>query len=170
MSLRKIGIQLGLKKILEISGVVRQVSKKVRRKRRIIIRRRRIRKIKMTQAEHAIYTTKKEEARIIIERQVGMVKQVYAEKFGIVFPNIGRISIKNLRTRWGSCSSKGNLNFSYRIAGLPEHLRDYIIAHELCHLIEFNHGRQFWNLVALYSPDFATHRHELKSFSPYGTI
>ena len=73
-----------------------------------------------------------------------------------------KINIKNQKTRWGSCSKKGNLNFNYKIALLPSRLSDYIIIHELCHLGEFNHSRKFWNLVAKAIPDYLDIRKELK--------
>ncbi len=72
------------------------------------------------------------------------------------------IKVKQQATRWGSCSSKGNLNFNYSLVFLPPHLRDYIVVHELCHLKEFNHGRGFWNLVARTVPDYKDLRNELK--------
>lgn len=72
-----------------------------------------------------------------------------------------KINIKNQKTRWGSCSKKGNLNFNYKIALLPARLRDYIIVHELCHLREFNHSRKFWNLVEKGAPDYLKIREEL---------
>jgi len=65
------------------------------------------------------------------------------------------VTIRNQKSRWGSCSRKGNLNFNYKIALLPPHLADYIIVHELCHLGELNHSRAFWSLVARTLP---THR------------
>jgi hypothetical protein len=57
---------------------------------------------------------------------------------------------------------KGNLNFNYKIALLPERLADYIIVHELCHLKEVNHSQKFWNLVAKMMPDYLEIRNELK--------
>ena len=65
-----------------------------------------------------------------------------------------RISIKNMSTRWGSCSSKRNLNFHYKLLFVPEDVLDYVVVHELCHLQEMNHGRQFWALVAETIPDY----------------
>lgn len=73
-----------------------------------------------------------------------------------------RVSIKNMTSRWGSCSSKKNLNFNYRILFLPPHLQDYIIVHELCHLKVFNHSLAFWNLVAETAPNYKACRRELK--------
>ena len=82
-------------------------------------------------------------------------------KYGYGFA-VGKITARNQRSRWGSCSKKGNLNFNYRIAQLPAHLADYVIVHELCHLGEFNHSRAFWNLVARAVPDYAKCRTELR--------
>ena len=73
-----------------------------------------------------------------------------------------RIGIRNQRTRWGSCSRKGNLNFNYKIIFLPVRLADYIIVHELCHVQEFNHSRKFWDLVSRVFPDHQDIRRELR--------
>ena len=73
-----------------------------------------------------------------------------------------RVSIKNQKTRWGSCSRQGNINFNYKIALLPERAVDYIIVHELCHLAEMNHSRRFWSLVAKTVPDYLKIRKELR--------
>lgn len=74
----------------------------------------------------------------------------------------GRVSIRNQKTRWGSCSRQGNLNFNYRLVHLREELLDYVIVHELCHLKEFNHGSNFWDLVAQALPEHQSLRRELK--------
>lgn len=77
------------------------------------------------------------------------------------------IRIKNSKTGWGSCSSKQNLNFNYRILYLSPELADYIVVHELCHLQEMNHGREFWKLVAKMFPNYKNHICELKKISFY---
>ncbi len=76
-----------------------------------------------------------------------------------------KISVKNQKTRWGSCSKKGNLSFNYRVAFLPISLADYIIVHELCHLKAFNHSQNFWSLVTQTTPHHKKIRKELKQMS-----
>jgi len=89
----------------------------------------------------------RETARILVENRISYFNKFY--KF-----NINRIAIKNQRSRWGSCSKKANLNFNYRIIFLEPQFADYLIVHELCHLEQFNHSKNFWNLVEKTIPDY----------------
>lgn len=79
-----------------------------------------------------------------------------------------RITIRNQRRRWGSCTSLKNINFNYKIIFLPAHLQDYIIVHELCHLVELNHGKGFWDLVAEQIPHYQTCVAELRAIDTLG--
>lgn len=101
------------------------------------------------------YLKYKEVAREIVHRKLEEFNRIYNFKYN-------KISIKNQKTRWGSCSRSGNINFNYKIALLSDRLADYIIVHELCHLGEFNHSKNFWNLVEKTIPDYAQRREELK--------
>ena len=84
---------------------------------------------------------------------------LYAEKMGVTCQ---RVTIRNQKGRWGSCSSKGNLNFNYRLHYLPQELMDYVIVHELSHRVYMNHSRAFWALVERYMPDYKTCRKRLR--------
>lgn len=75
------------------------------------------------------------------------------------------ISVRNQRTRWGSCSRSGNLSFNCRLALLPERLAEYIIVHELCHLGQFNHGPRFWELVGRVVPEYRELKRRLNGLS-----
>jgi hypothetical protein len=86
------------------------------------------------------YLNKREEAYEIITEKLNYYNQFYNFDYK-------RVSIRNQRTRWGSCSSKKNLNFNYRVVFLPSELVDYLVVHELCHLEEMNHSKKFWALV-----------------------
>jgi predicted metal-dependent hydrolase len=66
---------------------------------------------------------------------------------------VGRISVRDPKSRWGSCSHKGHLSFSWRLILAPEWVLDYVIAHEVAHLVEMNHGPRFWRLVDRLYPD-----------------
>ncbi len=88
--------------------------------------------------------------------------EYFNKTYGFIYQ---KISIRNQKTRWGSCSKKGNISFNYKIALLPSPLTDYIIVHELCHLREFNHSKNFWNLVARTIPDYVERRREVKKNS-----
>lgn len=72
------------------------------------------------------------------------------------------IRIKDQKSRWGSCSSKGNLNFNWRIIMAPEPVCDYVVIHELCHLVFMDHSVNFWNLVESICPDYRQYKKWLK--------
>ena len=74
----------------------------------------------------------------------------------------GRITIRNQKTRWGSCSGKGNLNFNCLLMLAPDEIVDYVVVHELCHLIEMNHSKAFWAQVENVLPDYRERRKWLK--------
>jgi len=98
---------------------------------------------------------KREEIKDFVLAKIEKLNAEYNYSYNKVF-------IKNHRSRWGSCSGARNLNFNYRIISLPEHLAEYIIVHELCHLGEMNHSQRFWDLVAKTIPDHKERRKELK--------
>ena len=93
------------------------------------------------------YAEHKEAARALCLTRLEHYNQHYSLTYN-------RVAIRNTRSRWGSCSSKKNLNFNYRILFLPSELQDYLIVHELCHLQEMNHAAGFWALVAEQVPDY----------------
>ncbi|MGE5280207.1 MAG: M48 family metallopeptidase [Deltaproteobacteria bacterium] len=73
-----------------------------------------------------------------------------------LFPK--KVRIRDTRSRWGSCSHRDVINFSWRMMALPSGVIDYIVVHELAHIREKNHGPAFWRLVASFVPDHKTHR------------
>ena len=76
------------------------------------------------------------------------------------------VRIKNQKTRWGSCSAKGNINLNLRLMMAPDPVIDYVIIHELCHLRELNHSLAFWALVESCCPDYRRWRNWLKQLGP----
>ena len=104
----------------------------------------------------AHYLEHKEAARELAHARLAHFNQTY--NF-----NYGDISIRDQKTRWGSCSRRGNLNFNYKLALIPEPLADYVIVHELCHCKEFNHSKRFWELVERTIPDHKTIRRQLRA-------
>ena len=73
-----------------------------------------------------------------------------------------RITLRDTRSRWGSCSAEGNLMFSWRLVMAPPVVLDYVAAHEVAHLAEMNHSRAFWDVVENLMPDYQNHRHWLR--------
>jgi predicted metal-dependent hydrolase len=77
-----------------------------------------------------------------------------------------KASIKSQRSRWASCSKKGNLNFNLLLAAAPPGVIDYVIIHELMHLVELDHSPRFWQLVKEADPDYKDHKEWLASYAP----
>ena len=116
------------------------------------VRRKRVRRKPVGQKK---YLEHKEKARELVLSRLEYFNQHYKLSFG-------KVAIRNQRGRWGSCSSKGNLNFNYKIVLLPPHLADYVVVHELCHRGQFNHSQKFWDLVGETIPNYRDLREELK--------
>jgi predicted metal-dependent hydrolase len=76
--------------------------------------------------------------------------------------DVAQVNVRDTRSRWGSCSGQGNLSFSWRLIFAPEPVLDYVVAHEVAHLVEMNHGPRFWRLVESLTPDSAWPRVWLK--------
>lgn len=83
----------------------------------------------------------------------------FAARMGVTY---GRITIREQKTRWGSCSSKGNLNFNWKLMMMPKEVLDYVVVHELAHRKEMNHSKAFWAVVEKELPDYKERRRLLK--------
>ena len=105
--------------------------------------------------EGANYKLYKDSAQLLVQERIAELNKHYKFVYNSV-------RVKNHKTKWGSCSTKGNLNFNFKVAFLPDNMVDYIIVHELCHLKELNHSESFWNLVAETVPDYRNIREELR--------
>lgn len=99
-----------------------------------------------------------EELEKIKEKIVSRVRH-YCEVMGVT---VEKITIRNQKTRWGSCSAKGNVNFNYRLCYLSEELLDYVVIHELAHRRYMDHSREFWAEVEKYCPDYKQRKKQLK--------
>ena len=100
--------------------------------------------------------------RMKIQLKIGKQVRHYCEAMGVT---VGYVTVKNQKTRWGSCSAKGNVNFNYQLAFLPDELLDYVVIHELAHRRHMNHSRAFWAEVEKYCPDYLERRKQLKEYS-----
>jgi predicted metal-dependent hydrolase len=101
---------------------------------------------------------KEQTGRIIAERLPAL-----ASRLGLKY---NKVLIKNQRSRWASCSKKGNLNFNLLLAAAPLEVIDYVIVHELMHLVELDHSPKFWQLVEQADPEYKKHKEWLASYAP----
>lgn len=104
--------------------------------------------------KHVIDIYKKQAKKVLMERT-----EVYSKLINV---NPLKVTIKSQKTLWGSCSSKRNINYNYKIIMAPIEVVDYIVVHELCHLVHMNHSRQYWNVVQSILPDYKIRRQWLK--------
>ncbi len=111
---------------------------------------------RVVKPKNSSYVLNKEAARTLIHARLEFFNQTGEFVYN-------KVAIRDQRRCWGSCSSKGNLNFSYKLLFLPSCLCDYIIVHELCHLKVLNHSSSFWTEVAARMPDYTTRMQHLKT-------
>ena len=108
-----------------------------------------------SRAESVFEAWYKKQARAVLTERA----EFYARKFGF---KVERIRISSARTRWGSCSAKGTLSFTWRLVMAPPEVIDYVVVHELCHLKELNHSKTFWAQVEAILPGYKSTRKWLK--------
>jgi len=130
--------------------------------------------VKLTNDQFLVSITKdipQDKRREAIQRTLekwylGRAKKLFSERLELYTDKIGvkvnMVRLKNQKTRWGSCSQKGNLNFNWKLVMAPTHIVDYVVIHELCHLRQMNHSKEFWQLVGTYMPDYKECRKWLK--------
>ncbi|MBR2909684.1 MAG: M48 family metallopeptidase [Clostridia bacterium] len=100
----------------------------------------------------------KKTAKTILEERLNYISSIIKLK-----PN--QFKISDSKGRWGACNSKGTVNLNYRVIMLPPQIIDYVIVHELCHLVEMNHSKRFWNLVSSFMPNMESQKHAIKEYS-----
>ena len=98
------------------------------------------------------------------DRTKELLQQRLPELARAVNVSYEKVTVRKQRTRWGSCSSKGNLNFNCLLALVPPEVFDYVVVHELCHLKEMNHSERFWTEVEKIIPDHKSHRKWLREY------
>ena len=103
-----------------------------------------------------------EEIRTLARQAMDVIPERVARYAAVLGVTYGRITIRNQRTRWGSCSATGNLNFNCLLMLLPADVVDYVVVHELCHRKEMNHSARFWAEVESVLPNYREHRRYLK--------
>jgi len=107
--------------------------------------------------DRASYLAHKTAARSLVRELLA----IHGPRLGLPY---GDVRIKDMTHNWGSCSSKSNLNFNYKIALIPRELAEYVVVHELAHLAHFDHSPRFWRTVASGLPDWRIRRARLKTY------
>jgi len=96
-------------------------------------------------------------------RQILAMVEDYATRLKV---NPTRVQFRDMRRKWGSCSSKGTVTLNTRLMWLEMPLAAYVVCHELAHLIELNHSKKFWELMAFHMPDYRVRMRELRQIEP----
>jgi len=107
-----------------------------------------------------IIETLRKEAKLVLPKRLGEL----AQRFGFKF---NKVSVRNASTRWGSCSGDNNISLNLHLMRLPEHLIDMVLLHELCHTVEKNHSKAFWNLLDKVCNNVPAKKKEMKAYSTY---
>ncbi|MCI8463313.1 MAG: M48 family metallopeptidase [Lachnospiraceae bacterium] len=114
---------------------------------------------KLTNAEvkrlAALEQRYRDSARAVLESRVAYFHQITGGAYTSV-------TVRDQKTRWGSCSSRGTLSFNYRLIFAPPGILDYVVVHELCHLTHMNHSKDFWDMVARVMPDYRIRKQWLR--------
>ncbi len=108
------------------------------------------------------YTDEEREKGILLAKTVIPQRVEYFAK--IMGVSYGKITIREQKTRWGSCSAKGNLNFNWKLTLMPRDVLDYCVVHELAHRLEMNHSEAFWAVVEGVLPDYRRLRETLDEY------
>ena len=96
-----------------------------------------------------------EQGRREARARIQLIAQSEAAALGVTY---SRLTLRDQRSRWGSCSSKGALSFNWRLVLAPHDVLDYVVVHEICHLLQLNHGAEFWKLVEKRRPSYRESR------------
>ena len=122
---------------------------------------------KKSEAQETPKKLDQNEIRSLAEKTKKLLKSKLERYAKLMNVEYNRVTIRDQRTRWGSCSEKSNLNFNLLTALLPDDIADYIVVHELSHLKEMNHSPKFWNEVEKIIPDYKEKEKWLKQNGAY---
>ena len=122
--------------------------------------RKRIAECRERAAARPAYTDREREAGKRLAKELLLKKcRYFAERMGVSY---GTVTVREQKTRWGSCSAKGNLNFNWKLALMPEEILDYLVVHELAHIRHHDHSPAFYDQVARVLPDYKARQRLLK--------
>lgn len=122
-----------------------------------------VEKQRTAEASNPVVPLTMDDIRALADKAMRIIPDRTAHFASLIGVTYGRITIRNQKTRWGSCSARGNLNFNCLLMLAPPEVLDYVIVHELCHRKEMNHSPRFWSEVAKVIPDYRIHEKWLKT-------